>query len=90
MRAIERILEQLNRAWEGEAWHGPALRTLLDGIGEDQSRARPIAGVHSILEIVVHCGTWMDVVSHRLAGNPRELTTEEDGRSAVALCMMNK
>ena len=78
MRAIERILEQLNQAWEGEAWHGPALRTLLDGVSEEQSRAHPIPGAHSILEIVVHCGIWMDVVSHRLAGNSLELTTEED------------
>ena len=85
MRAIERILEQLNRAWEGEAWHGPALRTLLDGISEEQSRAHPISGVHSVLEIVVHCGTWMDVVSHRLAGNPRELTTEEDWREVASM-----
>ncbi len=85
MRAIERILEQLNRAWEGEAWHGPALRTLLDGIGEEHARAHPIKGAHSILEIVVHCGIWMDVVSHRLAGNPRELTTEEDWREVASI-----
>lgn len=84
VRAIERILEQLNRAWEGDAWHGPALRTLLDGIGEEQSRARPLAGAHSILEIVVHCGVWMDVVSHRLAGNPRELTSDEDWPSVAS------
>ena len=85
MRAIERILEQLNRAWEGEAWHGPALRTLLDGVSDEGSRAHPIAGAHSILEIVVHCGAWMDVVSHRLAGNPRELTTEEDWHDVASM-----
>ena len=85
MRAIERILDQLNRAWEGEAWHGPALRTLLDGVSDEGSRAHPIAGAHSILEIVVHCGAWMDVVSHRIAGNPRELTPEEDWRDVASM-----
>lgn len=78
MRAIERLLEQLNYSFGGPAWHGPALRELLDGISDDDAKAHPVGGAHSILEIVVHCGTWMDAVSHRLAGDERELTTEED------------
>jgi uncharacterized damage-inducible protein DinB len=78
MRPIERLLEQLNRTFGGPAWHGPAFRELLDGITEEQAKARPIEGVHSILEIVVHVRAWMDAVSERLSGNPRELTTEED------------
>lgn len=78
MRPIERLLEQLNAAYGGPAWHGPALRELLDGVTEAQARARPVADAHSILELVVHVRTWMDVVSERLAGSPREPTTEED------------
>src|SRR6266542_6555740 len=78
MRAIERLLIQLNAAYGGPAWHGPSLRELLDGVTEEQARARPIANAHSILEIVVHVQAWMDAVSERLAGSERELTTEED------------
>ena len=78
MRAIERLLIQLNAAYGGPAWHGPSLRELLDGVTEEQARARPIANAHSILEIVVHIRSWMDAVSERLAGSERELTTEED------------
>jgi len=78
MRAIERLLEQLNAAYGGPAWHGPSLRELLEGVGEEQARARPIANAHSIFEIVVHVRAWMDAVSERLAGSERELTTEED------------
>ena len=78
MRAIERLLIQLNAAYGGPAWHGPSLRELLDGVTEEQARARPIANAHSILEIVVHVRAWMDAVSERLAGSERELTTEED------------
>ena len=78
MRAIERLLEQLNAAYGGPAWHGPALRELLEGVTQEQARARPVADAHSILEIVVHVRTWMDAVAERLAGSERELTTEED------------
>jgi uncharacterized damage-inducible protein DinB len=78
MREIERLLDQLNRAYGGEAWHGPALRQLLDDVTDKEAKARPVAAAHSIMEIVVHVGATMDLVSTRLAGTPRELTTEED------------
>ena len=78
MRAIERILDQLNRAYGGQAWHGPALRELLEDVTEDEAMAHPIADVHSTIEIVAHLRATMDMVSTRLAGNPKELTTEED------------
>ncbi len=78
MRSIERLLDQLNRAYGGEAWHGPALRQLLEDVSEADAKARPVAGAHSIIEIVTHVRATMDMVSERLAGTPRELTTEED------------
>jgi uncharacterized damage-inducible protein DinB len=68
MRPTERLLDQLNRAYGGEAWHGPALRNLLDGVTEAQAKARPIRNGHSILELVVHIETWIDVVTRRVSG----------------------
>ena len=78
MRETERLLDQLNRAFGGKAWHGPALRNLLDGVTEGQAKDHPIAGAHSILELVVHVGTWMDVVAHRLGGKAVDSTTVPD------------
>ena len=82
MRAIERIIDQLNSGFGGavggHAWHGPALRTLLDGVTQEQATAHPIAGAHSILELVVHVGTWMDVAARRLRGEPVESATVDD------------
>src|SRR5207245_519092 len=78
MRPTERLLDELNRAFGGEAWHGPALRNLLDNVNETQAKQRPIANAHSILELVVHIGTWMDVVARRIAGSAVESTTVED------------
>jgi uncharacterized damage-inducible protein DinB len=72
MRLVERLIDQLNRAWGGEAWHGPPLRPLLDGISEEQSAARPLAGAHTIGEIVMHLAIWIDVVTRRLHGEAFE------------------
>jgi hypothetical protein len=85
MRAIERILDQLNRAWGGPSWTGVDIRPLLDDVTEEQSRAHPVPNAHSIIELAAHITAWMDVVSHRLAGNPRVLTTEEDWRDVTQL-----
>ena len=54
MKESERIAEQLRRAWEGEAWHGPPLKEILAGVTAQQAAARPVGGAHAIWEIVLH------------------------------------
>lgn len=58
MTEIQRIVDQLNRAFEGEAWHGPAVMDILEGITAQQAAARPFNGTHSIWEIVLHIAAW--------------------------------
>jgi len=47
-------------------WHGPALEELLDGVTYEQASARPIAGAHTIWELVLHITTWSDIARERL------------------------
>ena len=75
---IRRIDEQLRRAFDGEAWHGPAVREALDGVSAAEAAAHPIPGAHSMWELVLHlCGTY-GLVLRRLAGDGRQLTDAED------------
>jgi uncharacterized damage-inducible protein DinB len=85
MRAIERILDQLNRAWGGPSWTGVDIRPLLDDVTDEQAHAHPLANVHSIIELVAHMSVWMDVVAVRLAGKTKEPTAEEDWRDVTKL-----
>lgn len=78
MNEIERIVDQLKRAFEGEAWHGPAVLEILEGITAQQAAARPVNGVHSIWELVLHIEAWERAVLSRLQGNRAELSAEED------------
>jgi len=73
-----RIAEQLARAYEGGAWHGPAVREVLAGITAESAAARPIPGAHSIWEIVLHIGVWEDVVRRRLEGESVNPSDAED------------
>jgi uncharacterized damage-inducible protein DinB len=79
MSEAERIAEQLRRAHEGEAWHGPSLRELLQDLTPEQALARPVAGAHSILELVLHIAAWEAVARRRLAGDAAQIyNTPED------------
>jgi uncharacterized damage-inducible protein DinB len=75
---VHRLDEQLRRALEGEAWHGPSVLELLAGVSAAQAAAHPIAGAHSIWEIVLHLRSDYDLVLRRLAGDGRQLTAAED------------
>ena len=79
MREAERIADQLRRAHEGEAWHGPSLKELLEGVTAASAAARPVASAHSIWELVRHIAAWERVALLRLAGEPaRFYNTIED------------
>ena len=79
MSEIQRIEDQLRRAFEGHAWHGPAVRELLAGVTAVKAAARPLSDAHSIWEIVLHIATWEKVVRRRLQGEEvADLSPEQD------------
>jgi uncharacterized damage-inducible protein DinB len=61
------LADQLRRAFEGDAWHGPALLELLNDI-DAATAASNSADVHSIWELVLHIAVWDDAALRRLAG----------------------
>ena len=75
---VDRIRDQFRRAFEGEAWHGPAVLALLDGVTAQQAAAHPIAGAHSIWELTLHIAAWERACLRRLNGDPAQLTDAED------------
>jgi len=78
MTEIERIIDQLNRAFVGEAWHGPAVFEILEGITAQQAVAHPLAGGHSIWELALHITAWTRAGSRRLQGDRAQLTDVEN------------
>ena len=70
------IADLLERVLEGDPWHGPNLAALLEGVTARQAAARPVAGGHSIWELVLHMTGWADEVHRRLEGRAAQ---EPDG-----------
>jgi uncharacterized damage-inducible protein DinB len=75
---VDRIADQFKRAFDGEAWHGPSVLALLEGVTAEQAAAHPIAGAHSIWQLTLHIAAWESACRRRLQGDPAQLTDEED------------
>ncbi len=80
MSEVERILDQLKRAYEGNAWHGPSVKEALAGVTPALANARPLANAHSIWELVRHIAVWEDGGRRRLEGDRAaiEVSSPED------------
>ncbi|MBI5708989.1 MAG: DinB family protein [Candidatus Eisenbacteria bacterium] len=78
MSECERIHDQLERAFAGNAWHGPALTEVLDGVDAARAVRRPLAHAHTIWEIVLHVAAWEAAALRRLSGEEAKLTDAED------------
>jgi uncharacterized damage-inducible protein DinB len=75
----EQIAQMIERAVTGPVWHGPALTDLIGDVSAEHATQHPIAGAHSIWELVVHVASWADIVRRRLASrDPIEATDAED------------
>jgi uncharacterized damage-inducible protein DinB len=78
MSEITFIVDQLKRAFDGEAWHGPALMEILNGVNAETAAAHPIPGAHSIWELVLHLTTWERVIAQRIQGKALMPSEEEN------------
>ena len=78
MTEIKRIIDQMDRAFSGDAWHGPSLMSLLDGLSADDASKHSVPSAHSVWELVLHSAAWKTIAQHRLAGETVEVTTERD------------
>lgn len=75
---VDRIRDQFRRSFDGEAWHGPSVLQLLNGVTAQQAAAHPIPGAHSIWELTLHIAAWEGACRRRLQGDPAQLTDAED------------
>ncbi|HEY5883871.1 MAG TPA: DinB family protein [Pyrinomonadaceae bacterium] len=78
MSELERIREQLKRAFEGKAWHGPSVMEVLHDVTAEQATIRVFPAAHTIWELALHIGAWEGACLTRLQGGRAELTDAED------------
>ena len=75
---LARIAAELERAYNGDAWHGPPMTEALKGICALSAPVKPIPEAHSIWEIVHHLTAWNDIVRRRFTGELVMPNREDD------------
>jgi hypothetical protein len=68
MSETERIADLVDRVMTGDPWHGPNVRTVLDGVSAADAARRPVPSAHSMWELVRHMTGWAHEVRARLDG----------------------
>jgi uncharacterized damage-inducible protein DinB len=68
------IADQLRRAFDGDAWHGPALLEVLQNVDAGTAATRFLPEVHTIWELLLHVAAWDSAASRRLGGETVQLT----------------
>ncbi|SHG84933.1 DinB family protein [Pedobacter caeni] len=65
--------KELRKAYDGDAWHGNNISTVVASVKVAQAFTHPIPDAHSIAELVLHLSSWTEEVISRLSGNlPKE------------------
>jgi len=75
-KEIERIVDELEQAYQGPTWHGPSVKEALKGITAGIAARRMVEKAHTIWELAHHIGAWADIPRRRLLGEKVELTPE--------------
>jgi uncharacterized damage-inducible protein DinB len=70
MTEIRRVLDQYDRAMNGDAWHGDPVWRILEGLTPEQAATHASPKAHSIWELVSHMTFWETEVYRRLKHLP--------------------
>ncbi len=83
MNELDRIIDQLQRTHNGDAWHGDPLIKILEGVTAE-SAARKLPALHSVWELLAHITVWQQESARRLRDrNYRSLSREQDWPSVT-------
>jgi len=83
MSELEFIVDQLKRSFDGEAWHGPALMEVLEGIDATTAAKHSVAQAHSIWELVLHVAAWERAIARRTTTKQALMLSDQENFPAV-------
>ena len=77
MSEIERIVEQMRAAFEGEAWHGPSLMEVLKDVDAFKASCRSYDSTHTIFALVLHISATQAILLRRIQGEDAGLNDSD-------------
>ena len=78
MNEVERIANQIDRAYLDGFWGGGSIRDLFRSLEASEAADRPISGAHSTWEIALHLAVWHNIFRGRIVGEAVDSRHETD------------
>jgi hypothetical protein len=72
------LLQLLQHAYDGDPWHGPSLKAVLDRVSPKAAAVRALPGRHTPWELVLHLTAWTREVERRINGSQPDMPEEGD------------
>jgi len=73
---IDRIIHQLEKAFDKQPWYGPSLMEVLRGVQPFMVSKR-VGQAHTMIELVLHMTAWRQFVIKRLMGDNEYQVTDD-------------
>ncbi len=85
MSELARLSHLIKELYDGDPWHGPSIKDLLQNITAEKAGERPIPKAHTIWEILQHMIGWREIIVERLQrGKEFEVMQERDWPGNIA------
>ncbi len=68
MTDLDQLIHQYDQTMSGGAWYGDPVWQILQAIDAQCAAAQPIAGAHTISQLVMHMAFWEQVATQRFSG----------------------
>lgn len=78
MTETERIRDQLERAFSGDAWYGDSFLEILESVTAEKALARPFSNALNIWELVLHLTFTEEIMRRRIEGEEAKISGAED------------
>jgi uncharacterized damage-inducible protein DinB len=78
MNEVERIANQVYRAYLDGFWGGGSIRELFRSLAASEAAAHPISDAHSAWDIALHLAVWHDIFRGRIEGEAVDSQHETD------------
>jgi len=80
MSEIKRIMDQIDRTFNGAAWHGLSLIEILEKIDPETAKIHLAEDTHNIWELLLHIISWIRFARISIEGStlPKEIPVKTD------------
>jgi len=86
---IKRIINLLKATYDGDPWHRPSVKSVLEKTDSNQAANKPILQAHNIIELVNHMTAWRTFTIKMLKGEGEYVVDDQKNFRTIEISNEN-